>query len=291
MDSFPLGNLCRWPAAVVMLALAACTTVGPDYQPPDDTWLTGLEESVYGVSVTLTPEGGQDLSNWWQQFEDPILDSLIESAREVNPGLRLAALRVLEARALAAAAGATLYPQAQTVTADAAYAKRSSGPGESGFSSWDAGLSIGWELDFWGRFQRGIESADAAYFASVANQRDAQVLLAATVADTYWRYGIVEQRIDILNKNAEQQGRSYEITRQMFEAGQQSELDLQQAKTQYLATPSSLPALEGGREQLVNALSALLALGPGDLGDLCSARSTIMLLLGNPSRPIEDLET
>ena len=78
MDSFPLGNLCHWPAAVVMLALAACTTVGLDYQPPDDTWLTGLEESVYGVSVTLTPEGGQDLSNWWQQFEDPILDSLIE---------------------------------------------------------------------------------------------------------------------------------------------------------------------------------------------------------------------
>ena len=67
-------------------------------------------------------------------------------------------------------------------------------------------MSIGWELDFWGRFQRGIESADAAYFASVANQRDAQVLLAATVADTYWRYRIVEQRIDILNKNAEQQG-------------------------------------------------------------------------------------
>ena len=265
MDSFPLGILRRWPAAVMVLALAACTTVGPDYQPPDDTWLTGLEESVYGVSVTLTPEGGQDLSNWWQQFEDPVLDSLIESAREVNPGLRMAALRVLEARALAAAAGATLYPQAQTVTADAAYAKRSSGPGESGFSSWDAGLSIGWELDFWGRFQRGIESADAAYFASVANQRDAQVLLAATVADTYWRYRIVEQRIDILNKNAEQQGRSYEITRQMFEAGQQSELDLQQAKTQYLATLSSLPALEGGREQLVNALSALLALGPGDL--------------------------
>ena len=91
------------------------------------------------------------------------------------------------------------------------------------------------------------------------------MLLAATVADTYWRYRIVEQRIDILNKNAEQQGRSYEITRQMFEAGQQSELDLQQAKTQYLATLSSLPALEGGREQLVNALSALLALGPGDL--------------------------
>jgi outer membrane protein TolC len=75
-----------------------------------------------------------------------------------------------------------------------------------------------------------------AYFASLANQRDAQVLLAATVADIYWQYRVTEERIVILNKNAELQSRSYDITRQMFEAGQQSELDLQQARTQYLAT-------------------------------------------------------
>lgn len=254
-----------WSIPVLSALLSACTTVGPDYTPPDDTWLDGLETSVYGKSVTLASDSEADLATWWRQFNDPVLDELIESARRENPGLRLSGLRILEARALAAAAGAALYPQVQTLSADAAYAKRSSGPGESGFSSWDAGLSIGWELDFWGRFQRGIESADAAYFASVASQRDAQVLLASTVADTYWRYRIVQARIHILNKNAEQQARSYEITRQMFEAGQQSELDLQQARTQYLATLSTLPALEGGAAQLINALSALLGKGPGEI--------------------------
>ncbi len=254
-----------WPVAALAVLLSACTTVGPDYTPPDDAWLDALELSVYGESVTMAPDSDLELATWWQQFDDPVLDFLIDSARRENPGLRLAGLRVLEARALAAAAGAALYPQAQTISADAAYGKRSSGPGESGFSTWDAGFNIGWELDFWGRFQRGIESADSAYFASVANQRDAQVLLAATIADTYWRFRIIEARIAILNKNAQQQGRSYEITRQMFEAGQQSELDLQQARTQYLATLSTLPGLEGAGSQLVNALSALLGRGPGEL--------------------------
>ena len=252
-------------AAIWVLILVGCTTVGPDYVPPDDSWLDALEISVYGESITVVTESESEATLWWRQFNDPVLNALIEEAKTENPTLRIAGLRVLEARALAAAAGSALYPQAQTVDASAAYAKRSSGPGESGFSSWDAGFTLGWELDFWGRFQRGIESADAAYFASLANQRDAQVLLAATVADIYWQYRVTEERIVILNKNAELQSRSYDITRQMFEAGQQSELDLQQARTQYLATLAVLPSLEQGAGQLANALSALLGRAPAEM--------------------------
>ena len=272
----------RFNAAVLSLSilmLVGCTTVGPDYVPPDDSWLQALETSVYGESVTLVPESDGAGAQWWQQFNDPVLNALIEEARIENPGLRIAGLRVLEARALAAAAGSALYPQVQTVGANAAYAKRSSGPGESGFSSWDAGFTLGWELDFWGRFQRGIESADAAYFASLANQRDAQVLLAAAVADIYWQYRVTEGRIVILNKNATLQSRSYDITKQMFEAGQQSELDLQQARTQYLATLAVLPALEQGLGQLANALSALLGRAPGELESRLSGQTASRAVL------------
>lgn len=265
---FSISALSLW-----ILTLVGCTTVGPDFVPPDDSWLQTLETSVYGEAVTLVPESDEADAQWWRQFDDPVLNELIEEARMENPLLRIAGLRVLEARALAAAAGSTLYPQVQTIDANAAYAKRSSGPGESGFSSWDAGFTLGWELDFWGRFQRGIESADAAYFASLANQRDAQVLLAATVADIYWQYRVTEGRIGILNKNAALQSRSYDITQQMFEAGQQSELDLQQARTQYLATLAALPALEQGVGQLANALSALLGRAPGELEGRLSAQT------------------
>ena len=248
--------------------VSGCATVGPDYAAPDAAWLDHVETDLYGEAVTLSPDGAEDISQWWTRFNDPVLDSLMVEARKENPGLRIAALRILESRALAESAGATLYPQSQTISADAAYVQTDNETGDEGFSTWSAGFGIGWELDFWGKFQRGIESADAAYFASVANQRDAQVLLTAQVADLYWRYRTIELRIDVLNDNAAQQRRSFDITRQMFEAGQQSELDLQQAKTQYLGTLSSLPALEQARLQLRNAISALLGRAPSDLAVL-----------------------
>ena len=101
----------RFNAAVLSLSilmLVGCTTVGPDYVPPDDSWLQALETSVYGESVTLVPESDGAGAQWWQQFNDPVLNALIEEARVENPGLRIAGLRVLEARALAAAAGSAL---------------------------------------------------------------------------------------------------------------------------------------------------------------------------------------
>ena len=75
-----------------------------------------------------------------------------------------------------------------------------------------AGFSIGWELDFWGRFSRAIESADAAFFAAQANRDAALVLLHAQVADTYFTLRTAEARLRIARENAQLQKRSYEIT-------------------------------------------------------------------------------
>lgn len=255
----------------LLLGLAGCTTVGPDYREPDIDWLQQLETSLYGETITLAPERASELSAWWQQFNDPILNVLIDRARTANPSLRIAALRVLESRAVMAGAAALDYPQLQTVSADAAYLQRSQGLGSNGASSWSAGARLGWELDFWGRFERAQQSADAAFFASIANQRDAQVLVTASVADAYWQYRVIEQRIQVLEHNARLQTRSFDITRQMFEAGQQSELDLQQAKAQYLATQSTLPGLLAAQQQLANALATLLGQPPGAVTDLAQA--------------------
>lgn len=254
-----------------------CTTLGPDYSEPTIEWLDAIEQDIYGQTITFSPDSAESLSQWWRQFNDPVLDQLIAEARAQNPSLRIAGLRVLESRALLAAAGATLYPQVQTLDASAFRIEQDRNVGASGFNQWSGGLTVGWELDFWGRFRRGIESADAAFAASVLNQRDAQVLLTAQVVEFYWRYQVLEERIEILTRNAERQKRSYDITRQMFEAGQQSELDLQQARTQYLSTLSSLPALEQAKAQTQNALSALLARPPGDIPGLNAYASELPL--------------
>ncbi|MGB5541320.1 MAG: efflux transporter outer membrane subunit, partial [Gammaproteobacteria bacterium] len=216
-----------------------------------------------------------DFRFWWRHFNDPVLNRLIELAKEQNPSLRIAGLRILESRAQLGIAGSTLYPQVQQGSGAATYVNTRNHGGvvaddSQSFVSYQAGFNIGWELDFWGRFKRGIESADAAFFASIADQQDVQVLLNAQVADLYFGYRTTQLRIAIAKENAAIQKRSFEITSRIYQSGGDSELDVQQAKTQYLATLSTIPGLEVTLNKTRNALATLLGRAPGDLPELAS---------------------
>jgi NodT family efflux transporter outer membrane factor (OMF) lipoprotein len=192
---------------------------------------------------------------------------------DVNNGdVKIAGLRVLEARAQLGIAVAGRYPQVQQANADVLYSarKRSDGfnPRSGGFWQYGAGFSVGWELDFWGRFSRAIESANAAFFAAQANRDDALVLMHAQVADTYFTLRTAEARLRIARENAQLQKRSYEIAQKLFKSGETDELDLQQAKTQYLGTLSSIPDFESQIVLAHHALSVLLGRPPGPLPEL-----------------------
>ena len=254
--------------------LAACTTLGPDYQEPEVAWLADWQTDLYGQLRDPQRQSDVDLSFWWQVFDDATLNGLIETARRENPDLQIAGLRILESRAQLGIAGSNLYPQLQQVNGAATYidSRQSGGAVDNDNSStaYQAGFDIGWELDFWGRFQRGVESADAAFFASITNQQDVQVLLAAQVADLYFSYRTTRALIDIARKNAEIQKRSLDITERLYKGGQQSELDLQQAKAQYLTTLSTVPPLEIRLTQTRNALATLLARPPGAIPELAA---------------------
>ena len=139
------------------------------------------------------------------------------------------------------------------------------------------GFDIAWEVDFWGRFSRAIESADALYFASQANYADAMVLLRAQVADTYFSLRTVEARLDIAQENAQRQARSLQITERLFRHGENDELDWQQARTQFLATQASIPELENQLNALRNVLCALLGRPPGPLPELASGHGQLPL--------------
>jgi len=122
------------------------------------------------------------------------------------------------------------------------------------FGSYQAGFNLGWELDFWGRFRRGIESADAAFFASIADQQDVQVLLTAQIADLYYAHRTIELQIKIARENAAIQKRSYEITERIFKSGEQGELDRSPdhfdpdpQRPQYVAGPPSGGDIGAGR--------------------------------------------
>ncbi len=255
------------------LLLGACTTLGPDYEEPDVAWLNEWQTDLYGQAVGPGQQRDLDLQFWWHAFNDPVLNSLVDSAREHNPSLRIAGLRIMESRAVLGIASANLYPQLQQINGAATYidSRSTGGAGanvQDSYGAYSAGFDLAWELDFWGRFRRGIESAEAGFFASVTNQQDVQVLLAAQVADLYFAYRTTLLRIDIAHKNTDIQKRSLEITEQLFNSGQESELDLQQAKAQYLGTLATIPDLEGQLVRVRNALAAVLGRKPGDVPEL-----------------------
>jgi NodT family efflux transporter outer membrane factor (OMF) lipoprotein len=252
-----------------LLAVAGCTQVGPDFQKPDadvnSEW--DVYESTH-INVAV-PEQAQ----WWEVFNDPTLNELVEMAYAQNLTLEAAGLKVLETRAQLGIAVGSLYPQQQNIDGSAIYTdgspnSMSGGSGDNTFWQYNLGLSAAWEIDFWGRFRRGIESADAALFASVANYDAVLVLLASQVVDTYCTIRATEQQLRISRQNVELQRRSYDITSALFRNGEQSELDKQQALTLLLSTEATIPSLQVTLERTRNALSTLLGQPPGGIEQL-----------------------
>ncbi len=176
-------------AGVGLLLLSSCAMVGPDFEKPEasvaDAWTSDNTEVFSEVKEET------DYREWWTVFHDSVLNSLIEKAYEDNPTLHVAGLRVLEARARLGYAEGTLFPQHQAITGDiltngiskndAVYS-----PGmDRYYPSASLGFEASWEIDFWGRFRRTIEAADAALNAEVASYDDMLVTLTAEVARVY----------------------------------------------------------------------------------------------------------
>jgi NodT family efflux transporter outer membrane factor (OMF) lipoprotein len=254
--------------------------VGPNYATPPDpvapTWIDYADPRVCSDPV--------DLTHWWRLFGDPLLDSLEDSAVAQNLTLQAAGERIMQARAGRGIAVGLLFPQTQQATADYYNYKQSRktvGSDEYDvkqyYSQWDGGLNASWELDFWGRFRRGIEGADAQLDAAVADYDDVLVLLLAEVADSYFRYRIAQERLDYVRRNVTIQEGSLKIAESRFEKGAGTELDVQQARSSVERTRALIQPLEIERRRAANSLCVLLGirlqdleckLGPGAIPDV-----------------------
>ncbi|HSC85488.1 MAG TPA: TolC family protein [Pseudomonas sp.] len=265
---------------LAVTALSGCVQLGPDFQSPRQEWIDHWDSPALEAVSQHHPQ--PDYQQWWTQFHDPILERLLSVADTQNPNLRIAALRILEARAQQGIANSGRYPQVQQASANSLYLDRNQYGGDNprDAHSWqyDASYNTLWELDFWGRYSRAIESADANYFAAQANYEDVLVLLRAQVAQTYFALRTAEARLRIARSNAELQKRSLDITERLFNSGNSDELDLQQAKTQYLGTLSTVPDLEAQAAQTRNALAILLGQPPGSLPELSAETGLVPLV-------------
>lgn len=247
----------------------ACTTVGPDYVRP----ASPLGPDWYQAEIDGLAPSPQRESDWWKLFGDPELDRLIDTALATNNTLEIAGLRVLESRARLGIATGSQYPQTQVIAGGATAVSGSEGAantaaGDLEFVQYDVGVAATWEPDFWGRYRRAIEAADASYRASLAAYDETTVLVAAQVALAYLAIRTVEEQIRITKDNVATQQRSLEIVDVQFQNGNSSELDVLQARTLLLSTQATLPALEARLAQARHALSVLLGLPPGSTAAL-----------------------
>src|SRR5262249_30654444 len=99
------------------------------------------------------------------------------------------------------------------------------------FSDWQAGFNLSWELDFWGRFRRAIESANASLDASVENYDDALVTLLADVATNYVQYRVAQQRIKIARDNVRIQEKLVALAERQQKVGTLTSVDVEQLRT------------------------------------------------------------
>lgn len=261
--------------ALLLTQLIACTTIGPDFEKPEvtlpDEWAEIGENELEASAIKQ--------SKWWLVFDDPILNQLVETAWQQNNSLEIAGLRVLEAQAQLGIAVGQRYPQSQVISGNAArVSPAETVGGGSNYSTYGLGASASWELDFWGRYKRGIESADAVFMASIAARDQVLTLLTAQVVDTYTVIRIIEEQIRISHDNEVLQQRSYDIASVLYRNGSDSELDMQQAKTLLLSTQATIPGLEISLKQTRNVLSTLLGKPPGFVDTLLTDDQNIPLL-------------
>jgi NodT family efflux transporter outer membrane factor (OMF) lipoprotein len=255
--------------AVALAVLSGCA-VGPDYiqpQPPEmKDW---IEEKDPGIR-----RESSDLAAWWKRFNDPVLDALIETAFRQNLSLRMAGIRILEARAQLGIAVGNQYPQLQQLRGDyAGYGLSENAantmPGmDTGFTAANIGFDAAWELDFWGRFRRAVESGVWNLDASIAGYDDILVSLLAEVARTYVLIRTLETRLAIALENVNLQERSLQIAQVRFQGGAVTELDMAQARTLLGDTQASIPRLKTQLRQAKNGLALILGVLPGEVDPL-----------------------
>ena len=217
-------------ALFLVFAAAACTTVGPDYRRP------AIEVPAQYPAPAAAEPAAELPADWWKLYGDATLDGLVEAARRNNSDLRLAAARVQEAEGALREARAAFFPD---VNAGYSYTRNrvstvASPPVPAAFPTTRANhqvlVSTSYELDFWGRYARASEAAQAGLLASVFSKNTVELTLAGAVAQTYFALRSLDSQIAVLDSSIKVRQESLDIARARLDAGLASELDVYQAQ-------------------------------------------------------------
>jgi len=250
----------RVTAIAAAIMLAGCVSVGPDYHAPQEKPV-----ALQGVNAQESTQTFQ--AQWWKQFNDPTLDALIQRAAANSPDLKIAYARLREARAMLGVAKSAQIPDVETV---ANYSRsKEQQPGftdqRTTITSYQAGFDASWELDLFGGVRRSVEAARADAGASDASLQDAQVTLFAEVARYYFDLRGVQLRIDVANRDIENQRETLRLIHARNDIGTVSEQDVASATARLNFVEAQLPTLQTLAQNDSSRLAVLLGERPGEL--------------------------
>jgi multidrug efflux system outer membrane protein len=248
------------------LFTASCT-FGPNYKRP----VVETPQTYRGAATTAGTTSLADVK-WFDLFRDEALTTLVNEALTRNFDVRIAAERVLQARA---AYGITRSNQFPTVGAGvdvvaARASRRGAAAGvpdeaDTDVSYTQAGFSLGWELDVWGRLRRLSESARAQYLATEEARRGVTATLVADVSETYLLLRGLDYELAVARRTREIATDNLRLTETRRAGGIANGLDVRQAEQLLFTATSRIPSLERQITEAENALSLLLGRAPGDI--------------------------
>lgn len=258
------------PLALLSLVwLSACTPTRVSNQVPIDS------PAQWQHAPNAQSAGTADLKTWWQGFNDPLLNELIDKALAANYDLKIATARVREANAMVTVAEAALYPSLD-FSLSGGREKRidrivgvPSGQGIKLITptadAVSGGLAARWEIDLFGGRHLEAEAAAAQAEGSQEGLHAAQVGLLAQVATNYLELRGVQQRTGILQKNIELQRERLRTLQAFLKAGLANEADIARQQTLLQGTEATLPILVNAEKNLIHRLGVLLGEPPESL--------------------------
>ena len=252
--------LVRYTTLTVAAVVTGGCTLGPDYERPElatpESYIQPVQE---GVSIANAP--------WWELFEDPVLNELVETALVENQDLGIAVARIQEFRAILGVTRSSQFP-----TVDIAARGGRTDPSQNtvngqltdGFAdSYQLSGDVFFELDLFGRLRRSTEAARAELLAVEENRRNVTISLIASVASTYMLLRDLDAQLEISTRTEAARADSLRIIEARFEKGTAPRLDVDQAEIELAIASASVAATERLVAQTENSLSVLIGRNPG----------------------------
>ncbi|HEY3763340.1 MAG TPA: efflux transporter outer membrane subunit [Verrucomicrobiae bacterium] len=236
---------------VFFLALTGCV-VGPDYKRPavaiPPTWGWKLAE----------PGDEKIKGNWWEGFQDPVLNGLETEATTTNQLIQAAMARVEQSRAVARMSASAFSPQLDfDPSITSFHTELNHVPSELTATSYTMPLDLSYEVDLWGKIRRAFQAAHADAQASTADYYNVLLMIHGDVAVNYFLLRQLDTQIQLWQRTVELRQKSVDIVTERYQGGLAAELDVERAKTELDQVRTQWTEAQRQRDDLQNALALL----------------------------------